>query len=72
MLAQGHVDFMLSTRLTPWDHAAGVLVVQQAGGTAKMLDGSAYSAVQHDGYLLSARNANAWSEIQQAFSFLLD
>ena len=72
MLAQGHVDFMLSTRLTPWDHAAGVLVVQQAGGTAKMLDGSAYSAVQRDGYLLSARNANAWSEIQQAFSFLLD
>jgi hypothetical protein len=37
-----------------------------------MLDGSAYSAVQRDGYLLSARNANAWSEIQQAFSFLLD
>ena len=23
MLAQGHVDFMLSTRLTLWDHAAG-------------------------------------------------
>jgi fructose-1,6-bisphosphatase/inositol monophosphatase family enzyme len=46
MLAQGHVDVMLSARLTPWDHTAGVLVVQQAGGTAKMLDGSVYSAVQ--------------------------
>jgi hypothetical protein len=49
-----------------------VLVVQQAGGTAKMLDGSAYSAVRRDGYLLSARSADVWSEIQQAFSFLLD
>ena len=72
MLAQGYVDFVLSTRLTPWDHAAGVLVVQQAGGVAKMLDGSVYSAMQRDGYLLSARNTSAWTEIQQALSFLLD
>lgn len=72
MLAQGYVDFVLSTRLTPWDHAAGVLVVQQAGGVAKMLDGSVYSATQRNGYLLSARNTRAWTEIQQALSFLLD
>jgi hypothetical protein len=32
--------------------------VHQAGGTAKMLDGRAYSAVRRDGYLLSARNAD--------------
>ncbi len=72
MLAQGHVDFVLSGRLTPWDHAAGALVVQQAGGVSKMLDGSIYSATQRNGYLLSALNASTWSEIQQALSFLLD
>ena len=72
MLAQGHVDFVLSVRLTPWDHAAGALVVQQAGGVAKMLDGSVYSPTQRDGYMLAARNASAWSDIQQALAFLLD
>ena len=72
MLAQGHVDFVLSGRLTPWDHAAGTLVVQQAGGVSKMLDGSIYSATQRNGYLLSALNASTWSEIQQALLFLLD
>ena len=72
MLAQGHVDFVLSGRLTPWDHAAGALVVQQAGGVSTMLDGSIYSATQRNGYLLSALNASTWSEIQQALSFLLD
>ena len=63
---------MLSARLTPWDHAAGVLVVQQAGGVAKMLDGSVYSATQRDGYLLAARNTSSWTETQQALAFLLD
>ena len=72
MLAQGHVDFVLSVRLTPWDHAASALVVQQAGGVAKMLDGSVYSPTQRDGYMLAARNASAWSDIQQALAFLLD
>ena len=72
MLAQGHVDFVLSVRLTPWDHAAGALVVQQAGGVAKMLDGSVYPPTQRDGYMLAARNASAWSDIQQALAFLLD
>jgi fructose-1,6-bisphosphatase/inositol monophosphatase family enzyme len=72
MMAQGHVDFVLSVRLTPWDHAAGALVVQQSGGVAKMLDGRVYSPTQRDGYMLAARNSSAWSDIQQALAFLLD
>ncbi|MEM7694789.1 MAG: inositol monophosphatase [Pseudomonadota bacterium] len=35
-LAAGHVDFIVSPRPAPWDHAAGVLVATEAGGAAQM------------------------------------
>ncbi|MGR3375856.1 inositol monophosphatase family protein [Salipiger abyssi] len=72
MLAQGHVDFVLSARLTPWDHAAGALLCQCAGGHVAMLDGSDYNAAKREGYLLCASNAATWNRIRDAMSFLLD
>ncbi len=72
MLAQGHVDFVLSAGLMPWDHAAGVLAVGQAGGTAKMLDGRAYHAGLTSGYLLAARDGQTWDRLAAEFSFLRD
>ena len=39
-MAQGHVEFVISgPEPHPWDHAAGVLAVQAAGGVARFLDG---------------------------------
>ncbi|EPX82826.1 inositol monophosphatase family protein [Salipiger mucosus] len=72
MFAQGNMDFMLIGRLTPWDHAAGVLIARAAGGHVAMLDGSEYSAEKREGYLLLAPDAATWGRLRDTFSFLLD
>ena len=63
ILAQGHVDFCLSSILNPWDHAAGVLTTQLAGGASKMLDDQEYNARITDGYLLSASSEKTWNTV---------
>ena len=70
-LAQGSMDFCLSGTMNPWDHAAGVLVCQQAGGYVAMLDGSAYNAGIPHGYLLAAPDEASWCLLRERFAFLL-
>ena len=71
LLAQGSFDFCLAGVVKPWDHAAGVLICQKAGGYVKMLDGREYSAVHKDGYLLAACNQATWNRLQELFAFLI-
>ena len=70
MLAQGAVDFVMGTRMTPWDHAAGVLLCQQAGGHAAMMGGSDYTAMEQ-GYLLCASSKAVWDDVADLFSALI-
>ncbi|MGB5863914.1 MAG: inositol monophosphatase [Sulfitobacter sp.] len=72
MLAQGHIDFCLSSKLHPWDHAAGALIAARAGAYVQMLDGSEYSAANHEGHLLIAPDKPTWSKLKKTFSFLLN
>lgn len=71
LLAQGTADFVLSPKQTPWDHAPGVILCQQAGGHAAMLDGSDYSAALTEGYLLSASSKETWEKVAAELAFLL-
>jgi len=71
MMAQGHVDFVLCSSLSPWDHAAGALIVGRAGGHVACLDGSEYRAQMRTGYLLCASDAATWGRVRDAVSFLL-
>lgn len=70
MMAQGHVDFMMSGNLTPWDHAAGALIVKRAGGHVAMLDGREYTAEQSSGVLLCACNEHTWNRVRDVFACL--
>jgi fructose-1,6-bisphosphatase/inositol monophosphatase family enzyme len=72
MVTLGHAEFALSGP-TPhaWDHAAGVLCVQRAGGVARMLDGSEYDAGVTKGYVLSAASQVVWDKLAGKFGFLL-
>ena len=71
MVAQGHVDFCLSGPTPhPWDHAAGVLCVQQAGGVARFLDGEAYHTVRLKGVVLAASSEEVWQEQAARFAYL--
>lgn len=70
-LARGGMAFCLSGVMNPWDHAAGVLICQQAGGYVAMLDGSDYNAGVTDGYLLAAPDKDSWNRLREKFAFLL-
>ncbi|PIL18120.1 hypothetical protein P775_21360 [Puniceibacterium antarcticum] len=73
MLAQGHVDFVFSAGLTPWDHAAGALIAQRAGGHVALLDGTDYRAdAPRSAYLLAASDEKTWNNIRDTFAFLLE
>lgn len=71
MVAQGHVDFCLSGPIPhPWDHAAGVLCVQQAGGVARFLDGEDYHTARLKGVVLAASSEEVWQEQAARFAYL--
>ena len=72
MVAQGHIDFVLCSNLSPWDHAAGALMVRKSGGHVACLDGSEYRADMRSGYLLCAPNAETWGRVRDVMAFLLD
>lgn len=69
-VARGNADFIISGELNPWDHAAGVLICQRAGGVAKMLDGRDYNAAHKTGFLLTAPDNESWEQLRAFFAFL--
>lgn len=66
-LMKGEVDFKLSSRIHPWDHAAGALILAELGGRAAFLDrGECYSPRDTiDAPLLAAAPGRNWNDIAQ-------
>jgi fructose-1,6-bisphosphatase/inositol monophosphatase family enzyme len=64
-VAAGHYDFALYGKMTPWDHAPGVLIHQEAGGYAACLDGSPYTVRQRTGGLLCAPTEESWQVLRE-------
>jgi fructose-1,6-bisphosphatase/inositol monophosphatase family enzyme len=60
-IVEGAQDFALFWRTLPWDHAPPVLLLQEAGGTARRLDGSTYHPGDARVGLLVAANEDVWS-----------
>lgn len=54
LLAAGQADFMVSTSLNPWDHAAGQLVVREAGGWSAVEGLRPYSPLMRHGRMVAA------------------
>jgi fructose-1,6-bisphosphatase/inositol monophosphatase family enzyme len=63
-VAAGEVDFLLFTKLMPWDHAPGVLLHAEAGGHSAYLDGGRYrpSRIDADALLLAPDPAS-WERL---------
>lgn len=68
--AQGHAQFCLNGMLNPWDHAAGVLCLQEAGGVARLIDGTPYAPTMTEGFLLTAGGDALWDKLAEVYSFL--
>jgi len=64
-LAEGSSQFSLHSRSLPWDHAAGMLIVSEAGGRAAFLDGTPYDARIPDRPVLAAASLSGWSMVSE-------
>jgi fructose-1,6-bisphosphatase/inositol monophosphatase family enzyme len=65
MAASGHCHVLLYNTLHPWDHAAGWLLHQEAGGYSAHFDGSPYKPTHRDGGLLLAPDEASWEEVHK-------
>ena len=65
LLASGHTHFAMFNKLMPWDHLAGTLIVQEAGGYAARFDGSPYLPMHRSGGLLLAGNEDSWNVLRR-------
>ena len=63
-VATDEQQFALFWRILPWDHAPGVLIIREAGGTALHLDGSPYHPVDSERGLLVAPNDDVWHTVR--------
>ncbi|MDX5593496.1 inositol monophosphatase [Pseudovibrio sp. SPO723] len=54
LVSQGRIGFCLAANLKPWDHAAGALIVEEAGGAAQLITGERYRPTMSEGMLLTA------------------
>ena len=66
-LATGRLHFAHYTRLAPWDHAAGVLLVQEAGGVVALMDGSPYRPLPGQSEMLIAADQDGWQRLRRCF-----
>ncbi|MCE2579771.1 inositol monophosphatase family protein [Gluconacetobacter entanii] len=63
MLVDGKCHFLLFNRTLPWDHLAGWLIHQEAGGYAAHFDGTPYRVTDREGGLLYAPDRAGWQAL---------
>ena len=65
MVASGKWHFIGHSKLMPWDHLAGVLAHQEAGGYTAKFDGTAYRPGETTGGIISAPDEESWRVIRR-------
>lgn len=63
--ASGHCHFLMYNALMPWDHLAGTLIAQEAGGYVAKFDGSTYRPGETEGGLIVAPDAESWTLLRR-------
>lgn len=65
-LAENRLQLCSFSRLNPWDHAAGVLIHQEAGGYSATMDGTPYEpADRSQSGILSAPSKAIWNQVRR-------
>ncbi|MDO5081844.1 inositol monophosphatase [Arachnia propionica] len=64
-ILHGEFDFVFYSRLHPWDHLAGCLMVTESGGVARTMDGLAYTVSSRSRGLIVASDTLTWMTAQQ-------
>lgn len=63
---QGRMHFGLYTRLNPWDHAAGCLMHEEAGGYLARLNGEPYAPAEPVPGVLMTPDRDLWHEFRRS------
>lgn len=66
-IASGHSDFAIFSHMKPWDHLAGVLMVEEAGGIVRKFDGSAYAITDNKGGIIVASHPDVLGQVRDKF-----
>ncbi|MSO75689.1 MAG: inositol monophosphatase [Alphaproteobacteria bacterium] len=61
----GRMHFGVYTRLNPWDHAAGCLLHQEAGGHVALFDGAPYRPTKSTPGMVVAPDRAVWEDIDR-------
>ena len=63
-VARDEQQFAFFWRMYPWDHAPGILFLEECGGVSRHLDGSRYDPTRPRFGVLSAQNADDWHTLR--------
>jgi len=63
-IATDEQQFGLFWRVLPWDHVPGSLIMREAGGTVRHLDGNPYQPAHPEKGLLVAANDDIWRTVR--------
>lgn len=63
--AAGHAHFICYNKLMPWDHLAGSLIAEEAGGHVRRFDGSIYRPEHLSGGLIVATDPDTWQLLRR-------
>ena len=67
----GRADFNLYRVTKPWDHAAGTLMIAEAGGDARRFDGQPYMPAQPiNGGLITAIHGQTLADVRALFEMV--
>lgn len=66
-VASGQAQFSIYSRLKPWDHLPGALIVREAGGYVAKWDGQPYTPQDRDIGLIAAASRDGWETVRDAF-----
>jgi len=69
-IASGENDVTLFTRTLPWDHAAGIVFLNEAGGRAARPDGTVYRCDDAREGLIAATTSQDWERMASRLAAL--
>ena len=68
MVAEGVHDLAVFQRTLPWDHAAGCLFLNEAGGVCQRIDGSEYRVDSKTKGMIAAADHRVWDGLAERFA----
>lgn len=66
-LLEGNAAFSVYKRIEPWDHMAGVLMLEESGFYVRKWDGTVYGGNDLEGGLINAPSEELWTRVYEAF-----